>query len=411
MKKVRFRDFLAANKGFIVSLILLVFLPIGLLGLAYGLSPDNFDFQTLDLANSLMVVFLVALSIELIFAIIFLVTYREREKREQIKQELKIEESGSLFGTASKETENGLFDSAMRKVVEKKNFVLMTRTEIIEFCKTLNYNLETQVELRQYDDSPDNISAGNRIYCFLYEQHGIIKLTVKNSSFYINNLKTEHPHVEQVAKVSDWFEILLDDTFTDNQQVKDILINSYEHVVGTSYSLINGVYVDKGEFANTDDEVEQVVVQSVKEPDEHVEAILTKKEKLSKLTLTTREAISDYVEENVKGDNIPYVVRRKGFALYSLRAQNAVKKAQQEKLEMRSYGLLYEREKVVKMLLRFDPEYARVKMKVHPTLVRAKFPKGKDWYSIILDETFDEDVKISELIWESYKYLCEEYFK
>jgi len=398
MKKKKLRDILAANKWFIIAIIGLVILPIGLLGLALGLYIDSFSFKTWDAVNSLLIAFIAVLSVELILAIIYVATYKKRETLQEIRQEMKIEELGNLF------EESGLVDSQMRKAIKKKNFVLMTRQEIIEFCKTLNYNIETQVQLRQYDESPDNISAGDRIYCFLYETHGIIKLMVKNNSLFIDIIKAEHPHIEQVGKVSDWYEVLLDGTFTDNQQVKDILINAYEFVIGSHFSLINGTYIMKGGY-DTDDEIESIAVKAFKEPDEFVEEILEKKHKLSELTLLTREMIADYVEKNVKSDCTAYVIRRKGFALYSLKAQHP------EKHQSRSYGLLYERENVVKMWLRLDPEFYRAKAKMHPTLTRARFPKGKDWYTIILDETFDEDVKISELIWAAYSYMCEEYFK
>lgn len=404
-KKKKLRDIIAANKWFILSIIMLVLLPIGLLGLTLGLYIDKFSLGTWDLVNILLIIFLGILSLELILAIIYVATFKKRETLQEIKQEMKIEESGHIFELEREDTEKDLVDSKMREVIMKKNFVLMTRQEIIDFCKTLNYNLETEVELRQYNDSPDNISAGNKIYCFLYETQGVIKLMVKNNSFYIDVLKVKHPNIEQVGKVSDWYEILLDDTFTDNEEVKDILVNSYEFVVAAHYSLVNGTYIMKGELKHSDPEVEKIVIQSAKEPDEKVEAILEKKQKLSELTLTTRENISDYAEKNIKGSCAAFVIRRKGFALYSLKALNP------KDSKSRAYGLLYERENVVKMWLRLDPEFARSKMKIHPTLGRAKFPKGRDWYAMVLDETFDEDIKISELIWEAYNYTCEEYFK
>lgn len=349
-----------------------------------------------DIVSVLSLIFLILIGIEIVLTIVYLLIKEKIQTIQEIRQETRIEQSGRLFNSATDDAESGYVDPIMQEVIDKKNFILMNRKEILAFCETLNYNVKTQITLRETVDLPDIIYTGDNTYCFLYEHKGIIKLTIKNSSLMMDNIKAIHPEIVQIGKVSDWYDVILDDSFTDNDQVKELLTGAYEYVVSAHFSFVNGSYVKNKGIKNNDTEVEKIVVESVKE-DEKIAAIVEKKQKLSTLTLTSREIIADYVEENIKGDYPSYIIRRKGFSLYSLKAQT------------RSYGLLYERENVVKMWLRLDLDFAKTKMQEHSTITRAKFPKGKDWYTIIIDDSFDEDFKISELIWTSYYYVCNEY--
>ena len=383
-------------KKYIWPVLGYIILPVIAFVITMVVARPSFNFDDSKAVLILALIFILIIAVELVLTILYIRISRKIQTSNELKQEEKIEKSGKFDESDDEQSSEGYVDAIMKNVIKKKNYKPLTRQEILDYCMTLNSSVETNVVVRQQNDLPDIISAGDKSYCMLYEREGIIKFVIKNSSFYIESMKNLHPDIVQVAKVSDWYEIIYGSSFIAHEQVYDLLKTSYEYVISASYMFIDGAYV-KNEGVVHDANEKALAKKSVKDDDVVFVSALEKKQKLAQLTLTTREAIADYVEANIKGEYPAYVIRRKGFALYSMKVAD------------RSYGLLYERENVVRMWLRFDTEYAKQKMRDYPTMIRAKFPKGKDWYSMVFDEHFDEDSKISELAWTSYYYVCNEY--
>lgn len=381
-----------------LSIFVLILLPVAILGLILLISQPDFG-NTSDVAITVILVAIIIFTACIAAQIILTIIYERIRIKREIEEEQAIEESGEFMDNNEVAGAHAYEDQMLEEVIKSKKLVLMTREEIIEYCKTLNSYVQTNVSLRTHANLPDVAAAGEKNYCLIHEHQGIIKLTLKNNALYFNAISVRHPNISQAAATSDWFEVILDYSFSDNQQVKDIIKSSYEYVRDINFKFTDGTYTP---VENVEDKkaVENLVATRIDfDTNAHFNKILTKREKLKKLTLIHREAIADYAEKHIKNkENIKaYVIRRDGFKLYSLKANN------------RSYSLLYERETVVKIWIRLDEELAEEKMKVYPTMVKAKFPRGRDWYSVILDSHFDEDTKITELLHASYDHVCDNY--
>ncbi|MCL1901465.1 MAG: hypothetical protein FWG51_03590 [Firmicutes bacterium] len=373
-----------------------IIIPIAVLGIV--LLATRPDFSNPDVAVTVIVVALVVFAVCIAAQVILTMIYERNRLRKEIEEEQAIEEHGEFIYEEEKAGEHAYEDQMLEEVIKKKKLILMTREEIIEYCKTLNYYIPTNVTLRTHTNLPDVAAAGEKNYCLIHEHQGIIKLTAKNNALYFNALSIKHPHISQAAITSDWFEIMIDDSFSDNQQIKDIIKSSYEYVRDLHFRFDDGAYTP---IENEDIKTVETLVATRIDFGSNApfNKILEKRKKLKELTLIHREAIADYAENNIKDKEYvrAYVIRRNGFKLYSLKANN------------RSYGLLYERETVVKVWIRLDEDLAEEKMKLYPTILKAACPRGRDWYSVILDSHFDEDAKISELLHESYEHVCENY--
>jgi|GEM_PF-3532176 len=394
------------NWWHIIFLIIAPMLVLGIILLA--VQPD---FSEKSTAITVIIVALVVFALAIVLQIILTTIYERNRIRKEIAEEQAIEESGEFVDKEEKAGEHAYEDHMLEEVIKKKKLVLMTREEIIEYCKTLNSYVQTNVTLRTHTNLPDIASAGQKNYCLIHETRGLVKLTVKNNALYFNALSIKHPNISQAVATSDWFEVMLDDSFSDNQQIKDIIKASYEYVKEAHFKVVNGTYVP---VENEDKKAVETLVATRIDFDTNTtfNKILERRKKLKELTLTNREAIADYAEKNIKnkGQISAFVRRREGFRLYSLMAiRKDVTADNTEKITKRSYSLLYEREGVVKVWTRLDEEYAEKKMKEYPTMVKAAFPRGRDWYSVILDNNFDEDAKIAELINKSYEHVCENY--
>lgn len=117
----------------------------------------------------------------------------------------------------------------------------------------------------------------------------------------------------------------------------------------------------------------------------------------------TRQDILDYMDEMeydprrypLKGS---YKLKNKIYFPDSLLCKN------------KGIGFLYEKKDGIKLIIRVEDQYADALSAVYDTCYISKFPKGKNWFAIVIDNSFRSKQEVFQILDNSYDYVHKTYY-
>jgi predicted DNA-binding protein (MmcQ/YjbR family) len=74
------------------------------------------------------------------------------------------------------------------------------------------------------------------------------------------------------------------------------------------------------------------------------------------------------------------------------------------------FGLMYEKDSVIKFKLRFDKETAIKLIQEYTSFSPATFPGGEDWYDLIIDASFTSKREVFSVLDKAYDYVFKKYY-
>jgi len=75
------------------------------------------------------------------------------------------------------------------------------------------------------------------------------------------------------------------------------------------------------------------------------------------------------------------------------------------------FGLMYERENVIKFTLRLSEKQAEEILAEHTAFATALFPKGENWYDLIVDQSFSSKKDVYTILEASFAFVLDLYYR
>jgi predicted DNA-binding protein (MmcQ/YjbR family) len=76
-----------------------------------------------------------------------------------------------------------------------------------------------------------------------------------------------------------------------------------------------------------------------------------------------------------------------------------------------TFGMMYEKEEVIKFIARMDDAIAAKLMKDHTGIKTALFPKGTNWYDVIIDSSYVSKDEVYAILDSSYDFVLNRYYE
>ena len=279
--------------------------------------------------------------------------------------------------------------SLSESIAEAKDFGaagIVTKQSIIDHLAT---RFDDKVELNGRENRTPNgklllsdnhfaFSANGKRVCFAYvyqDDDGDVIILVRTTAEHAHAIHSAHPHTGVKSafpknKERDWYSVVVDDTFSE-KDVYDVLDTAAAYIIGET--VVEEEEDESKEFSLSESLAEAKDIGAA--------GIVTKQSIIEHLS----EKFGDKVELNGRENHTP-----NGKLLLS---DNHFAFSPKGKRVCFTY--VYEDEDGdVIILLRTTAEHAHAIHTAHKaTGVRSAFPKNKerDWYSVVVDDTFSEN--------------------
>ena len=118
------------------------------------------------------------------------------------------------------------------------SYDLYGKREMSAFCRTLGSSYPVTVSESDGELSPDTYKVGGKTFMMAYEKDGVSKMVFRVSEEEFDALKKKHPTADvspfPKAKGYSWYVAYVDETFTSNADVEEIIRSACAHVYALS---------------------------------------------------------------------------------------------------------------------------------------------------------------------------------
>ena len=121
---------------------------------------------------------------------------------------------------------------------ENASYDLYGKREMSNYCRTLGSTYPIAVSESDSDLSPSTFKVGGKAFMMAYEKDGVAKMVFRVTAEKFEELKRKHPTADvspfPKAKGYSWYVATIDETFTSNADIEEIIKASCAHVFALS---------------------------------------------------------------------------------------------------------------------------------------------------------------------------------
>lgn len=119
------------------------------------------------------------------------------------------------------------------------SYDLYGKREMSDYCRTLGSAYPVSVSESDGELAPDTFKVGGKAFMMAYEKDGVAKMVFRLSPEEFEEVKRKHPTADlspfPKAKGYSWYVAYVDETFTSNADIEEIIRNACAHV----YALVS----------------------------------------------------------------------------------------------------------------------------------------------------------------------------
>lgn len=284
----------------------------------------------------------------------------------------------------------------------------MTREEIIDYIDDLDstaHPIAASIRFRKKDMLPDIIKCGPWVFALMYEKKGVLKLVLRIDDNTARLLSTMHTGIKKSQSLSgdNWYDAVIDLSYVFKSEVFDLLEKAYLFVSRKyfNYAPAQKLYItDEDEaqkdFINIEAEIAANIRTIDAYYDEAIRETIIAQERYRQLYgnvfRVKRSRLIKYFRKYLP-EGAEIIEREQFFRPTSLVYKDKV------------FALVYQRGGWAKVIIRCSAAYAQKLEKLHPVVYRARFPKGKNWYCVLLETSFRSTNSAYRVLVNAYKFV------
>ena len=292
----------------------------------------------------------------------------------------------------------------------------LSRLDVTEHVKSMKkqgekFPIIPNVKARTEEKLPDYLMCGERCFAIMFERGEI----VFNLLLYMNAADADKHAETHILKRAtymgdDWYNLIIDNTFTGKREIYDILDLCYIHTA-KNYRKDNKGKQDEQAKAEADAEARAFQAELEKKSLDNMGEIVAAAEAAEK---KYRDELAAAMAELESGKYVKFMLTRKEIAENAKetggRAVTVVERADSQlpmslKYGAKTFAMLYGTDAGIVMVVRIPAEYADEFVKEHPAIRPAKFPRK--WYQIPIDGTFKDKESVFRVLAYAANYVKE----
>lgn len=288
--------------------------------------------------------------------------------------------------------------------VESMNYELISDGQINSKKKKNEYKFPVMTDIRERtnDKGFDSLKCGKWTFALLKEKKDVLKLTARMNEEMANHMRASgHEAVRSLfPKGEYWYDVVIDTSFDSKREVYSYLEEWYFFVLGLyyTYNTAKDDYeTDEAAAIKDENDIASDIKANEKTKDELFDekikvftaAVKAFKDSIKLEFSMSKQKITDHIKET-QPESCTIVEREKtktGLILPNSFNWNN-----------RTYLMVYEKKGVVKMVCRCSDAYADNLSLTHVEVCRSRFPKGKNWYDVVIDGTFSTEQEVWDII-------------
>jgi len=261
----------------------------------------------------------------------------------------------------------------------------------------------------------DSLHCGKWCFGLMWERKGVIKFTLRLDENVVKDIKSKHPvmNLALFPAGENWYDLVIDQSFNNKQEVYDILDMAFNFVFEKYYKEVNGVYKTDEKAARYDLMViSNGLEEAVKLEDpaydeaiiEYEKALLKYRQKKVIPFIMTRTRMLRYVQRTFTLEGEEVVSRSKQCLPASLKSKGKVYALVYEKMYLNNFPD-NKTNSYVSMTVRISDVYAKWLALRHPEVCRAAFPKNRNWYVVPVDGSFSNARMVYRVLKNAKKFV------
>jgi len=300
------------------------------------------------------------------------------------------------------------------------NLFALTRLDIIGFVNEMKkdgerYSIIPLVKEKSENKLPDYLMCGERCFAIMFE-HGeyVFNLLLHMGAAEADKYAAKHTLKLAAYLGDDWYNLIVDNSFTDKQEIFNMLDVCYFHAAlryMTSKKEKKGQKADAeaaaaalAEAQARQAEIEKQATANMAE----ITAAAEEAEKQYRALLATYEAglkSGNYVEFMLTRKEIAQETQKRGGEAVTIVERADAQLPMSLKYGPKTFAMLYGTDAGIVMTARISDGYAAELFETHPAIRPAKFPRR--WYQIIIDGTFKDKESVFAVLTEAANYVKE----
>ena len=304
----------------------------------------------------------------------------------------------------------------------------LSRQDVLDFVESINfenlsskatgdkkpkneykYPISTEILERKNEKGYDILRCGVWTFAVLKEKKEVLKFIARMSEQMAESMREAGHDVNQsnIINNGQWYDVIIDTSYDSKREVYSYIEDWYYYAIQEyyKYNVNDDIYeTDSNKAIDDDNYIYECLngKKTIKDElydakiKEYAAAVKAFKSKVKLEFSMSKQKITDHVKSTQSKEC--KIIERE-FTKTGLILPNSYN------WKDRTYMMVYEKKGVVKCVCRIADEYAENLATTHVEVCRSKFPKGRNWYDVVIDGTFSAEDEVWEIIDASREFV------